>query len=256
VHLPTAPPREAPPWLLDEQYDDASLGTLKSGKEAEVFLIERRYVGGSTALLAHKRYRPRRPSRGELRELGFGKATTYRHDKVYRSGWFLSSRDRRAVEHKTDHGHEVIGRLWPSREMMMLERGWAAGASVPYPVERTADGVLMEFIGDAGVAAPRLAQAQLSSDEIASAWEQLVVSLRALTAAGIVHADLSAYNLLWSRGRLVLIDLPQAVEFSTNADASELLHRDLMNVGGWFERRGVRVDLTALFDELIGLAWS
>jgi len=256
VHLPTAPPREAPSWLLDEPYDEVSLGTLKSGKEAEVFLIERRYAGGSAALLAHKRYRPRRPSRGELRELGFGKATLYRHDKVYRSGWFLSSRDRRAVEHKTDHGHEVIGRLWPSQEMAMLERGWAAGASVPYPVERTADGVLMEFIGDAGVAAPRLAQAQLSADEVASAWEQLVATLRALTAAGIVHADLSAYNLLWCRGRLVLIDLPQAVEFSTNADAPELLQRDLANVGAWFGRRGMAVDVAALFGELIGLAWS
>jgi RIO kinase 1 len=256
VHHTTAPQRKAPSWLLDEPYDELSLGTLKSGKEAEVFLIERRYVGGSAALLAHKRYRPRRPSRGELRDLGFGKATMYRHDKVYRDGWFLSSRDRRAVEHKTDHGHEVIAQRWPSQEMTMLERAWAAGASVPYPVERTADGVLMEFIGEDDVAAPRLAQAQLSAHDIASAWGQLVASLRALATAGIVHADLSAYNLLWCRRRLVIIDLPQAVEFATNAEAADLLHRDLANVGGWFARQGVDADLPALYGELIGLAWS
>ncbi len=254
MHPSTAPTREAPSWLLDEPYDEISLGTLKSGKEAEVFLLERRYASGSTALLAHKRYRPRRPARGELRELGFKKATQYRHDSTYRAGWFLSSRDRRAVAHKTDHGHDVIERMWPIQEMTMLELAWASGASVPYPVERTDDGVVMEFIGDLEAAAPRLAQAQLSAGEVASAWEQLLASLRALTRAGVVHADLSAYNLLWWQGRVVVIDLPQAVEFITNADAPELLHRDLANVGGWFERNGVEVDVEGVFDELLGLA--
>jgi len=255
VHRSLAPPRAAPSWLLDEPYDEISLGTLKSGKEAEVFLIERRYGGGSTVLLAHKRYRPRRPSAGELRELGFKKATAYRHDSTYRAGWFLSSRDRRAVAHKTDHGHEVIERMWPIQEMTMLELAWRGGASVPYPVERTDDGVIMEFIGDADAAAPRLAQASLSPVEVASAWEQLVASLRALTVAGVVHADLSAYNILWWRGRISIIDLPQAVEFTTNADAPELLHRDLANVAAWFSRRGVSVDVEAVFGELIRLAW-
>ena len=91
--------------------------------------------------------------------------------------------------------------------------------------------------------------------EVASAWEQLLESLRALTAGGVVHADLSAYNLLWWRDRLTIIDLPQAVEFTTNADAPELLHRDLANVVGWFERNGLAVDVERVFGELIGLAW-
>ena len=255
MHPSPAPARQAPSWLLDEPYDEVPLGTLKSGKEAEVFLLERRYASGSTVLLAHKRYRPRRPSQFELRDLGFGKATRYRHDSTYRAGWFLSSRDRRAVAHKTDHGHDVIERMWPVQEMTMLKLAWASGASVPYPVERTDDGVVMEFIGDIEAAAPRLAQAQLSAEEIASAWEQLLVSLRALTSAGVVHADLSAYNLLWWRGRTVIIDLPQAVEFISNADAPELLHRDLTNVANWFARNGMAVDVESVFGELIGLAW-
>lgn len=137
----------------------------------------------------------------------------------------------------------------------MLERAWASGASVPYPVERSDDGVVMEFIGDIDAAAPRLAQTHLSRSEVASAWEQLIESLRALTAGGVVHADLSAYNLLWWRGRLTIIDLPQAVEFITNADAPDLLHRDIANVAGWFERRGLAVDVEQVFSELIGLAW-
>jgi len=255
VHFSPARPREAPRWLLDEPYEETSLGTLKSGKEAEVFLLERRYAGGSTVLLAHKRYRPRRPSKGELREQGFQHSTAFRNASVYHAGWFFSSRDRRAVETHTAHGHDVIERMWPIQEMAMLERAWASGASVPYPVERTEDGVLMEFIGDADEAAPRLAQARLSVTAVASAWEQLLGSLRALTAAGLVHGDLSAYNLLWWQDRLVLIDLPQAVEFTTNTDAPELLHRDLANVAAWFGPRGVAVDVEAVFAELLALAW-
>jgi RIO kinase 1 len=249
--LPVVPPRDAPAWLLDEPFVDASLGTLKTGKEAEVFLLERRYASGSTALLAHKRYRPRRPAKDELRELGFTRATQYRHDKTYRDGWFLPSRDRRAVASKTDHGHQVMAAMWPIQEMAMLELAWAGGASVPYPVARGLDGVIMEFIGDADAAAPRLAQARLTGTEVASAWEQLVASLWALTTVGVVHADLSAYNLLWWRGRLTVIDLPQAVEFTTTPEAPELLHRDLTNVATWFARQGMTVDVDGLYAELL-----
>ena len=255
MHLSPARPNEAPAWLVDEPFEETSFGTLKSGKEAEVFLIERRYAGGSTVLLAHKRYRPRRPSPGELRELGFAHGTSYRNDAVYRSGWFLASRDQRAVDHHTTHGNEVVERMWPIQEMAMLERAWAAGASVPYPLERTDDGVVMEFIGDFEQAAPRLAQAKLSLREVGLAWDQLLDSVRALTAAGLVHGDLSAYNVLWWKGRAVLIDLPQAVEFTTNTDAPELLHRDIANVGAWFSGRGVRVDVETVFAELLGIAW-
>lgn len=136
----------------------------------------------------------------------------------------------------------------------MLRRAWEAGVSVPYPVEQTDHGLMMAFVGDDSQAAPKLAQARLSPVELASAWEQLVENLRALTAAGLVHADLSAYNLLWWEGRLVVIDLPQAVEFTTNTDAYDLLHRDVTNVGEWFMRHGSTVDPEALYAELLALA--
>ena len=137
----------------------------------------------------------------------------------------------------------------------MLRRAWEAGVSVPYPVEQTDHGLLMEFIGDESMAAPKLGQARLSGAELATAWEQLLANLRALTGAGLVHADLSAYNLLWWEGRLVVIDLPQAVEFTTHTDAYELLHRDVANVGDWFTRHGLGVDVEAAYAELLALAW-
>jgi len=246
--------RSPPGWLVDEPYQDQPIGTLKSGKEAEVFLVERRFTSG-TCLLAHKRYRPRYPGQGELRAKGFSNSTAYRGDAIYKAGWFLPSRDKRALMGGSRYGHELASRLWPIQEWTMLRRAWLAGASVPYPVERTADGVLMEFIGDQSMAAPKLAQAKLSVPELESAWDQLLVSLRALTLAGLVHADMSAYNLLWWRGRLVVIDLPQAVEFTTNADAYELLHRDVANVGAWFVRHGVEVDVEAVYAELLAAAF-
>jgi RIO kinase 1 len=113
----------------------------------------------------------------------------------------------------------------------------------------------MEFIGDDEMAAPKVAQAGLSASQLLEAWAQLVDSLRAMTAAGLVHADLSVYNLLWWHERVVVIDLPQAVEFTTNTDAYDLLHRDVANVGDWFSRRGVAVDVEALYAELLTLAF-
>ena len=249
-----APMRSVLAWPQDEPYEDPPRGTLKSGKEAEIFLVERRFASGPR-LLAHKRYRPRYPVKDQLRNEGFSNSTVYRGDSIYKAGWFLRTRDKRAVMGGTRYGHELAGRLWPMQEWTMLRRAWEAGASVPYPVEQTDHGLLMEFIGDHSQAAPKLGQARLTPAELTSAWDQLVENLRALTIAGLVHADLSVYNLLWREGRLIVIDLPQAVEFTTNSDAYGLLHRDVTNVGDWFTRRGVYVDVEALYAELLTLAW-
>jgi RIO kinase 1 len=242
-------------WPEGESYEDVPRGTLKSGKEAEIFLVERRFARSGPRLLAHKRYRPRYPVKDQLRDEGFSNATRYKGDSMYKAGWFLPTRDKRAVLGGSRYGHELAGRLWPMQEWAMLRRAWQAGASVPYPVEQTELGLLMEFIGDDERAAPKLAQARLATDELASAWQQLQSSLVALTMAGLVHADLSPYNVLCWQGRLVIIDLPQAVEFTTNTDAFELLHRDVANVGGWFSRRGVAVDVEAVYAELVSIAW-
>jgi len=246
-----SPDRPAPAWFTDEPFEEHRLGVLKSGKEAEVFLVERRSANG-TCLLAHKRYRPRRPGLGELRALGFSKGTIYHHDAVYRQGWHLNSRDRRAVETHTSHGRDVTAARWPMNELDMLRRAWRAGAAVPYPVDFLDDGILMEYIGDLTEAAPRLVNARLSAADLALAWGQLVDNLRLLARARVVHADLSVYNLLWWQGRLVIIDFPQAVDAVTNLEAPDLLHRDVENVATWFGRRGVTVDPERLYGELLG----
>jgi hypothetical protein len=85
VHSTTSPQQSAFVWPHGEPYEDHARGTLKSGKEAEIFLVERRYASGPR-LLAHKRYRPRYPAKGQLRAEGFSNSTAYRGDSIYKAG--------------------------------------------------------------------------------------------------------------------------------------------------------------------------
>ncbi|MEA3020548.1 MAG: kinase 1, partial [Actinomycetota bacterium] len=87
-------------------------------------------------------------------------------------------------------------------------------------------------------------------------WDQLVDGLRVMTAEGIVHADLSAFNLLWWSGRLWFIDFPQAVDLAANPSGLEFLHRDVLNVCQWFLRRGVERDPEAVFADLVTYAFG
>ncbi len=125
----------------------------------------------------------------------------------------------------------------------MLSRLWLAGAAVPYPVQLYGTELMMEFIGDPdGVAAPRLAQLRPSADEAASLFVQMREVLGRLADAGYTHGDLSAYNVLVHHGRLVLIDLPQAVDLVGNPQGFGFLRRDCDNIctlvpGSWRGRR-------------------
>ena len=151
------PERAAPAWLTEGGTEDEVLGLLKTGKEAEVFIVERRTLDGSrSALLAHKRYRPTKVShKGEIEELGFTRARTFTNDVVYHEGRRLRySRDQRAVERMTDYGKKILAERWPGHELDALQQAYDAGATVPYPVEFTGDGMLMQLIGDDLGAAP------------------------------------------------------------------------------------------------------
>jgi RIO kinase 1 len=86
---------------------------------------------------------------------------------------------------------------------------------------------------------------------MADAFEQLLAGLRCLTATGIAHGDLSAYNLLWWEDRLWFIDFPQSVDLAANLQGIDFLHRDVLNVCTWFQRHGHAVDPEEVFAELL-----
>ena len=251
------PDRAAPAWLTAGGTTDEVLGLLKTGKEAEVFIVERRTLDGDHAeLLAHKRYRPMKVGKGEIQGLGFTRSRTFTNDVLYHEGRRLRySRDQRAVERMTDYGKNLLAERWPGQEMDTLQRAFDAGVTVPYPVEFTGDGMLMQLLGDEDGAAPRLVNARLTTDELAGAYDQLLRELSALTRASLVHADLSPFNVLWWQDRLWLIDFPQAVDLINNPHGFDMLHHDVVTMCTWFARRGVDADGEAVFAELLAEAF-
>jgi RIO kinase 1 len=243
-----------PHWLVDEPYDDVDHGPLKSGKEAQVDLIERIGHDGRSCLIARKRYIPRHVTeKGLLQSMGFQRSTAFRNDVQYREGrQFRKSRDRRAVERMTTYGKHLLQDRWTGQEFDVMRRLWHAGVNVPYPISYVDDMLDLQYIGDLDGAAPQLTAARLGDHELDSAFRQLVEGLRTMTADGIAHGDLSAYNLLWWDGRLWFIDFPQAVDIAANLQGLDFLHRDVVNVCTWFGRRGLAVDVEEVFAELLG----
>ncbi|MFN2615024.1 MAG: RIO1 family regulatory kinase/ATPase, partial [Actinomycetota bacterium] len=138
---------------------------------------------------------------------------------------------------------------WMHAEWTMMSRLWDEGAPVPFPVARTGDGMLMEYIGDREMAAPRLAQAGSAKHQLPPLFAQFRDGLLSFCRAGVVHGDLSPYNLLVWQEALWFIDLPQAVPYLANPNATDFLYRDVCNVCGWFARRGLDVDRELLFAE-------
>lgn len=250
--------RRPPEWLIAAPYEDTDLGVLRTGKEAQINLVERtatsnHHAGQTSILLAEKRYMPRNvKNKGELEAMGVQKASAFRNDAAYREGrQFRKTRDRRAVERMSAHGKRLMQARWTSHEHGVMQTLWQVGLRCPYPVGYSDDVFLMQYVGDRDGAAPHLARARLDPAQLQLAYDQLVEGLFTMTAAGWIHGDLSAFNLLWWRDELWFIDLPQAMEIATNPQGLNFLHRDVLNVCAWFSQRGLDVDGEALFAELL-----
>lgn len=239
-------PEPRPGWVVTTAGAvDTELGILKTGKEGDVFLVERGVPDepAGHVVLAAKRYRDQ-------------DRRSFHRSAVYTEGRGTdNTRDMRALAKKTAYGRTVAAAQWSYAEFEALCRLWALGVPVPYPVQVTGSEVLMEFIGTGTVAAPRLAQCKERGPALHVLLDQTVEILRALVRAGFAHGDLSAYNLLVHDGRVVVIDLPQVVDLAANPQGFDLLHRDCVNVCDWFARRGVEFDVEALFAELVADAF-
>jgi RIO kinase 1 len=240
-------PKPWPDWVVTSAGAiDTELGILKTGKEADVFLLERAVPGdpSQSTLLAAKRYRS-----AEHRD--FQRSSIYTEGRRGRD-----SREGRAVAKKSAFGREVAAARWSLAEFDALCRMWQAGAPVPYPVQVSGTEILMEFIGTDAVAAPRLAQARADRDVLEGLFAQVVDLMRIFAAAGVAHGDLSAYNLLVHEGRVRVIDLPQIVDVAANPQGPDLLHRDCVNICDWFARHRVACDAEELFAQLLGEAFG
>ena len=232
-------PEPTPEWVItSDQARQVDLGILKSGKEADVHLVERRH-GDALNLLAAKRYR-------KFEDRLFRNDARYRVAR--RTG---ESRLDKAVAQGNSAGMAFRARLWLTTEFDALCRLWSEGVPVPYPVQRHENELMLELIGSPEQAAPRLVHARLDPSSLEGAWNQLVDAMHAMVHCGIVHGDLSAYNILWDKDRIVIIDLPQSVDPIAHPEGIALLDRDVKNVSDWFSRRGVDCDSSDLFDSLL-----
>ncbi len=239
-------PEPRPDWVVTTQAAiDTDLGILKTGKEADVFLLERADPddpeGG--VVMAAKRYR-------STEHRNFHRAASYTEGRSMKR-----SRDERAIKRKSTFGKQVAAGEWAISEWDALKRFWSLGLPVPYPVQIDGTEILMEWITVDGETAPRLAQTRPEPALLASYFDQLRDALTVMVQNGIVHGDLSAYNILAAGERLVIIDLPQIVDLVGNVAGMDFLLRDCTNVCTWFRARGLEVDDHDLFGELIAHAF-
>ncbi|MFE6970031.1 serine protein kinase RIO [Isoptericola sp. NPDC057653] len=249
-------PEPRPDWVVTADAAlDTELGVLKTGKEADVFLVERAVPGDPDrrSLLAAKRYRGR-----DHRQ--------FHRDGEYTDGRRVRrTRDQRAIEdRKSSWGKAVAATQWADAEFLALSRLWDAGAPVPYPVQIDGTEILLEFVGRESAdgtaeAAPRLARTRPEAEQLADWFDQLRHGMGVIARLGWAHGDLSPYNILVDDtddgGRLVIIDLPQVVDLVANPFGADLLHRDCRNVCTWFASRGLDVDPDELFADVFAQAW-
>jgi RIO kinase 1 len=235
-------PQPYPPWVVTSAGAfDTELGIVKSGKEADVYLIERAVPDdpGASSILAAKRYRGAETS-------DFHRSSRYNEGRGMRN-----TRDSRAIGRGSAYGKTVAAGRWAYAEFEALCTLYRLGVPVPYPVQVNDTEILMEFIGTGREAAPRLAQVRAPRDELQAYLDQTIEILRGFADAGYAHGDLSPYNLLVHEGRVVVIDLPQLVEVASNPTGMDFLHRDGVNVCTWFARQGLDADPEAMFADLV-----
>ena len=241
-------------WLLEslqDFFDQALivdiLSSVKGGKEANVYRCQAHPATGRD-LLAAKVYRPRM-----FRNL--------RNDALYREGRDTLTADAtpvkktdqrimRALNKKTAFGQAVAHTSWLMHEFTALKSLHAAGVNVPEPVAVNGNTILMGFVGDAHYAAPPLESVALDRDEAAAVFTQVLGDIETMLQLGLIHGDLSAYNLLYWQGRAVVIDFPQVIRSTSNHMARAILRRDIERVCAYFAAQGVERDADALASAL------
>ncbi len=217
---------------------DELVGQVKGGKEATVYLMRR-----GDELLAAKVY-------ADL------ESRSFRNDAAYWSGVHIADkRVERAIRSHSRTGRAAQHGIWVMREYANLWRLHEAGVPVPKPLigpsaKECAEAgavVLMEFIGEGELPAPRLSDVKLEPEEARPLLDQSIEILMQLARLGLVHGDFSAYNLLLHDGRVVLIDVPQILDVrSAETEAVQLLKRDVASLLSSFRRHRVEVDAAAL----------
>ena len=205
--------------LVDADLITNVLGRLQSGKEADVYLVQ----AGDDVVCA-KVYK-------DANHRSFKQKTQYTEGRKSRD-----SRQARAMGKKSKFGRQEQESEWQNTEVETLYLLAAAGVAVPKPLMFYEGVLLLEMITDSdGNPAPRLNDVELTADQARAYFKIVVQQAVIMLCAGIVHGDLSEFNILVSQNGLVIIDLPQAVQATSNT-ASAIFERDLIQLAKFFGR--------------------
>ena len=206
--------------LVEDGLIDAVIRQLMSGKEAMIFVVR-----CGDAIRCAKVYK-------EANKRSFRQAVDYTEGRKTKN-----SRRARAMEKGTRYGRKVQEEAWQSAEVDALYRLAAAGVRVPAPYNFHEGVLLMELVtGADGEPAPRLNDLEFSAADALTHHAELMRNVVRMLVAGIVHGDLSEYNVLLGAAGPVIIDLPQAVDAAGNNHARDMLERDVANLTNYFGR--------------------
>lgn len=208
--------------LVDEGLIDTVVRQLMSGKEAMAYVVHCTHDGAPQARCA-KVYK-------EAQQRSFRQAVDYTENRKVKN-----SRQARAMAKGTKFGRQAQEAAWQSAEVDALYRLAAAGVRVPTPYNFHEGVLLMELVTDAqGDAAPRINDVAFSAEEARAHHATLIVQVVRMLCAGVVHGDLSEFNVLLGEEGPVIIDLPQAIDAAGNNHAQRVLLRDVANLRGFF----------------------
>ena len=195
------------------------ISNIKSGKEAVVY---KALLDGE--VVAMKLYK-------DPEERNFKNVDDYLAGKHYRT-----SSHKRAVEKNNTFAKRLKHDNWVKREFFMLQALFQKGACIPRPILQIDDALFMEFLGNEDEIAPRLSDIKLTPAEAQKIFDSIIENIKILSDAGVVHANLSEYNILYWNSKAYIIDFPQSIDVRNQECSKEFLERDLRNIINFFKK--------------------
>jgi RIO kinase 1 len=241
-------------WLLESLkilYHQALItdvmSMVKGGKEASVYRCKAHESTGQE-FLAAKVYRPRM-------------FCNLRNDKMYREGRQVLMEDGRPVDardvrtvraigKKSAYGLQVAHTSWLMHEFNAMKALYQAGADVPEPIAAGENVILMSYVGDEQLPAPPLHTVELLDDEVQPLFDNTLRNIKLMLEHGMIHGDLSEYNILYWAGEITFIDFPQVVDVEMNSNANTILKRDIVRVCQYFNQFGLNANPDEIHNDL------
>jgi RIO kinase 1 len=220
--------------LIDDGLVDEVLRSLMSGKEAQVFLVR-----CGQEICCAKVYK-------DVADRSFKKAVQYQEGRKIRN-----SRRQRAMEKRSKFGRDQQEEVWQRAEVDALFQLAAAGVRVPKPYGLFGGVLLMELIvGADGDVAPRLNDISMSAEQAIKDHATVMNYILRMMCVGLIHGDLSEFNVLQDANGPVIIDLPQVVNAAANNSAKSMLQRDVENITQYYARFAPALENTHYAEEI------